>query len=177
MHAFLHDGTVLRDLGTLGGAGSVGGDANAAGHGVGSSQIKGSSAARAFSYDGETTQNLDLLDATGEGGELTSATAINDRGGIVGYGQIHGRRHAYLQQSIPEPHTDALIWVGWVASRRPPCQAPPLSAFPPSRSGGSGGSTLRGMQAPPAPLPVTAARRRYAGDRAGLPLASAVHPT
>ena len=59
----------------------------------------------AFVFDGTNTFDLNNLIPAGTGWELTSASAINDNGLIVGSGTIGGVSHAFLLTPIPEPST------------------------------------------------------------------------
>ena len=102
-HAFLHDGTVFHDLGTLGGLYSLAYAINEAGQIVGLStpagpaEFVGSStwASRAFLYANGTMQDLNSL-AGDSTWTLESALAINDQGLIVGYGTTGGARRGFL---------------------------------------------------------------------------------
>jgi hypothetical protein len=71
-----------------------------------------------------------LLDPD-SGWVLKTATAINDRGEIVGWGEKDGETHAFLLQTVPGPASLA-IWagigivggfVGWRRRVRGNCQA------------------------------------------------------
>ena len=78
VHAFLWDGTMMQDLGTLGGADSLGYAINDSG------QVTGTSTASdatyyAFLWDG--TKMLQLSFGGGEG----QGRAINDSGQVTGY--------------------------------------------------------------------------------------------
>jgi hypothetical protein len=50
-----------------------------------------------------------LLDKTSEGWVLVSATAINDKGQIVGVGMLNGYYRAYALTPVPEPAS-----IGWL---------------------------------------------------------------
>ena len=46
-------------------------------------------------------------------GHLDSATGINDKGEIVGFGEIDGETHAFLMETaVPEPASIALLGAG-----------------------------------------------------------------
>ncbi|HRI15331.1 MAG TPA: HAF repeat-containing protein [Verrucomicrobiota bacterium] len=94
LHAFRYDG-IMHDLGTLGGSGSVAIAINAAGVIVGNSTIAGSPALHAFVHDG-TMRDLNNLIPAGGGWVLTTATAINDQGQIVGRGEHNGQLRGFL---------------------------------------------------------------------------------
>jgi probable HAF family extracellular repeat protein len=86
-HAFLYDGTVMKDLGALGGRNSSAHGINNSGQVVGESDIAVDSATpsldkstHAFLYDGKTLKDLGTF-----GGKRSTAHGINDSGLIVGY--------------------------------------------------------------------------------------------
>jgi probable HAF family extracellular repeat protein len=113
-HAFLFDGSVMHDLGSLGGA-SFGYDVNNNGAVVGSSyRSPNGNMLRAFLYT--TTSGLidlnSLIDGSSGWSNLSSATSINDSGQITGNGLINGQYHAFLMTPVPEPATLALATVG-----------------------------------------------------------------
>ena len=97
IHAFIYNGTRMRDLGTLGGMNSYGYGINNNGSVVGSSQLADGDSA-AFLYENNAMFNLCVLTNCLDKGwdTLTTATAINDRGDITGYGDINGETHAFL---------------------------------------------------------------------------------
>jgi probable HAF family extracellular repeat protein len=90
-HAFLYDGTSMRDLGTLGGKGSVAYAVNARGHVAGRAETP-SGEAHAFLYDGASIQDLGTL-----GGKGSVAYAVNARGHVAGHVfPPSGGAHAFL---------------------------------------------------------------------------------
>lgn len=94
LHAFRYDG-VLQDLGTLGGSGSVAIAINSAGVIVGNSTIPAGPISHAFVYDGVLRDLNDLI-PPGSGWVLNTATSINERGQIVGQGEINGQLRGFL---------------------------------------------------------------------------------
>jgi probable HAF family extracellular repeat protein len=91
-HAFLHSNGVMTDLGTLGGAFSVGLAINTSG------QVTGESATateirHAFLYSNGVMRDLGTL-----GGSLSTAQAINDAGQVAGAAYLPGDigQHAFL---------------------------------------------------------------------------------
>ena len=91
-HAFLWDAQQgMQDLGTLPGAsGSEARGINASG------AVVGGSGGHAFLYGNGSMTDLNDLLPPNSGWTLTAATAINDAGQIVGYGDIGGHTHAFL---------------------------------------------------------------------------------
>ena len=102
-HAFLYDNGTMTDLGTLGGTASHAYGVNA------NEQIVGRSYTltednHAFLYDSmEGMLDLNDLIDSNSGWVLQFARDINSSGHIVGYGNIGGKKHAYLLSPIPEP--------------------------------------------------------------------------
>lgn len=103
----LWDNGVITDLGTLGGSGGAS-DINKNGQIVG-----GVSTARGFHayfWENGVLSDLNDLIPANSGWELTTATAINDGGQIVGSGTINGQERAYLLTPltkaalVPEPN-------------------------------------------------------------------------
>lgn len=102
-HAFFYDGTVMHDLGTLGGYTSRAEDVNNSGIIVGQSDA-GSSGWRAFVYDGHAMYDPNDLIDPDSGWTLLDAAGINDYGQIVGVGEnALGQSRAFLLTPVPEP--------------------------------------------------------------------------
>lgn len=108
-HAFLYNGSDMQDIGTLGGENSFGHGINNNGQVVGNSQLASGDYA-AFLYDGYSMLDLCMLTNCAAKGwdNLYSASGINDRGDITGYGKINGTNYAFLiladdQQPPPDP--------------------------------------------------------------------------
>ena len=123
-HAFYYDGTV-HDLGTLSGTHSQAFGINEQSQVVGSSDAQGTNGSHAFLYDiVHGMVDLNSLIAPSSGWVLQSATAINERGEIVGFGTrtvfdptIPGD-HFYDSQGFilvptPEPSTLVLAAFGF----------------------------------------------------------------
>lgn len=121
---FLYDGVALHPLGDIGqlfpSLNSFARAINSAGYVVGDAQ-RDDGVLSAFVYrEGATFELQSLIDPS-LGWDLRSATDINDRGQITGYGFINGRQSAYLLTpisstgSVPEPETWALMIFGFGA--------------------------------------------------------------
>jgi probable HAF family extracellular repeat protein len=113
-HAFLYSGGVMTDLGTLpGGAYSKALGINNSGLIVGEANVTADQQNPfAMMYDGTTMINLNDLLPQDSGWMLSTATAINDNGQIIGTGDHDGLSHAFLMTLDPSSihqHTLALI--------------------------------------------------------------------
>jgi len=86
----------MTDLGTLGHFYSWGVGINNSGMVVGYASIADNSNHAVISTDGGTVQDLNDMIPAGTGWVLVEASAINDAGQIVGYGNVHGVDHAFL---------------------------------------------------------------------------------
>jgi len=116
-HAFLYDGTFMRDLHdlvTFGGCCTVANGINASGQVVGESYLSGNIGSRAFLYDGTGTRDLGTL-----GGTHTQATGINASGQVVGYGEISGdnNTHAFFHNGTVMLDLGTLTLDGFGISR------------------------------------------------------------
>jgi probable HAF family extracellular repeat protein len=95
-HSFLYSGGSVTDLGTLGGTGGTDASGiNASGQVVGISYTA-SNDEHAFLYSGSGMTDLNSLLPSNSGWVLTSGSAINDSGQIVGHGTINGQMHGFL---------------------------------------------------------------------------------
>ena len=114
-HAYLYDNGEMIDLGTLGGAFSIGMAINNLGQVVGSSNPTPLEYnTHAFLYTDDRMIDLNMLIDPDSGWILLEATGINDAGQIVGNGYFNGIPHAFLLtptdgrydlSSVPEPAT------------------------------------------------------------------------
>jgi len=96
-HAFLYSGGQMSDLGTLSGSEINALDINGADEVVGIASTSDAFTYHAFLYSDGVMRDLNSLIPADSGFELTSATAINDNGNIVGYGYNESRQqHAFL---------------------------------------------------------------------------------
>jgi hypothetical protein len=104
VHPFLFDGTTLKDVAPLSGAGGTALGINAADQVVG--QAIFATPGGAFLYDqGTTYQLLSLVEPASAQGwsQLVTAYAINDSGQIVGQGIFNGHARAFLATPIVVP--------------------------------------------------------------------------
>jgi probable HAF family extracellular repeat protein len=95
-HAFVYSGGVMRDLGTLGPGFSAPTSINSAGQVTGYWYPPGVQGSGAFLYTNGALVDLNALIPSDSGWFLSTANAINDRGEIVGQGQIGLEFHAFL---------------------------------------------------------------------------------
>jgi RHS repeat-associated protein len=104
----------MRNLGTLPlAAGAFAFDVNDVGVAVGWSVCNGSCAPRAVRWAaGAITDLSSLPGVAASGWSLLQATAINNAGQIVGYGEHDGRGSAFLLSSIPLPAPEAIKSAG-----------------------------------------------------------------
>lgn len=108
VHPFLFDGTTLRDIAPLSGAGGTALGINNSDQVVGEAIFATPSGAfsGAFLYDrGTTYQLLSLVEPASAQGwsQLIAASAINDSGQIVGQGIFNGQARAFLATPIVVP--------------------------------------------------------------------------
>jgi probable HAF family extracellular repeat protein len=113
-HAFLYSGGSMQDLGTLDGSSSYGMAINASGHVVGRSYIP-NGAQHAFLYANGEMKDLNALIDPLSGWMLEEATAINDRGQILGTGWVGGEWRGFLLTPVPEPQSWLLFGLGAIA--------------------------------------------------------------
>ncbi len=112
--AFLYSGGVLTNLGTIDGMDSSDASGiNDNGDIVGGCYDSLTGDAFAFLYTGSGPMvDLNSLINPNSGWSLVSASAINDKGQIVGMGiNAEGEAHAFLLDPTPEPSTAALLAV------------------------------------------------------------------
>ena len=109
-HAFLWRNEMLYDLGTVNGAvTSHGLGINNLGHVVGTLVFESTGELnRGFLYRNGTMIDVNTLLPDNSGWVLRDAQGINDRGQIVGFGNIGGEQHAYLLSPVPEASTIAI---------------------------------------------------------------------
>ncbi len=119
IHAFITSGTLMKDLGTL-----PGGTSSAANGINDASTVVGYSYGAAFGYihatidQAGTLTDLNTLLDPNSGWTLLSASAINNKGQIVGFGfNPDGHDHAFLltPTAVPEPSALALATLGTTA--------------------------------------------------------------
>ena len=124
-HGFLYSGSVMQDIGTLGGP-AVALGINNSGQVVGGSDFSDNVTEHAFLYFGGTMYDLNnLLFNTNSGWVLQYAIAINNSGQIVGEGiNPSGQTHAFLLNPLPAGSIQA---ASTVQTNLPPygiCPAP-----------------------------------------------------
>jgi probable HAF family extracellular repeat protein len=107
----------MHDLGTLGGLYSHANGINASGYIVGAARTASDQHHASLWHSGVMYDLNDLL-PVGSGWELISASAINDRGQIVGSGSINGETHAFLLTPIPEPSMLGLVGLALLVAMR-----------------------------------------------------------
>ena len=106
--AFLYTGQGLEDLGTLGGTTSTAYDLNSSDQVVGTS-TDSSGVTHGFLWQNGGMTDLNLLLPVGSGWVLQRASAINNRGDIVGSGTLDGRFHAFLLVAPDLPPTLSIL--------------------------------------------------------------------
>lgn len=114
-HAFLYQGGVLKDLGTLGGRESFAYDINASGQIVGYSDLDGDFDTSAYLWDGLSMLDLNALIDPAGGWKLFRASGINDSGQIAAYGcrgDVCGGVLLDVAAAVPEPATFMLLMMG-----------------------------------------------------------------
>lgn len=103
---------VIHDLGTLGGSSGWAYGVNEDGLVVGFSNLA-SGSPRAFGWDGEGLVDLNtLLEPSAAGWTILRAYDVNERGWIVGEGQLGGISQAVLLRPVPEPASGLLAGLG-----------------------------------------------------------------
>ncbi|MFA7238423.1 MAG: hypothetical protein WC058_16320 [Phycisphaeraceae bacterium] len=109
VQAFLYSGSVMANLGTLGGTNSYASGINNLGNVVGKAQVVGD-IYHAFLYSDSMMADLNDCIASGSGWLLQNAVDINDVGQIVGVGiNPQGQTRAFLLTPIPEPTSDVSL--------------------------------------------------------------------
>lgn len=97
----LWSGTVVTDLGTLGGNTGRAYGINNLGHVVGYSYLSDNTSMRAFLWVNGVLRDLNDLLPAGSGWVLNEARAINNFGQITGYGAHNGITRAFLMTPVP----------------------------------------------------------------------------
>jgi probable HAF family extracellular repeat protein len=116
LHAFLHDGAIMHDIGTPGGNQSFAYGINDSAQAVGASEyVVNAPQTHAILYSGGGMVDLNSLIDPTSSWSLTPATAIDVSGQIVGEGiNPSGQMDAFLLTPIPEPVSLGLLVVGLV---------------------------------------------------------------
>jgi len=96
IHAFVYYRGKLQDLGVLGGNSSTANAVNDLVQIVGVTNVGGTGLSHAFIYSFGQYQDLNNLIDPNSGWELTSASAINDKGEIIGTGIFNGAFQTFL---------------------------------------------------------------------------------
>jgi probable HAF family extracellular repeat protein len=107
----------MTDLGTLGGAVSVGKSINDSGQVTGFSTLA-NRAGRPFIYDNGVMSDLNSLIDPLSGWMLLESDAINNNGQITGFGNFNGQTRGFLLSPIatnvvPEPASWAMLIAGF----------------------------------------------------------------
>jgi probable HAF family extracellular repeat protein len=120
---FLWQNGVMQNLGVLGGTGpGIANAINNSGEVVGQS-ITATQATNAFLWQNGVMTNLNSLLPSGSGWTLTTATAINTNGDIVGTGTLNGTKEGFLLSAstlsppsgVPEPTSLSVLAIGFLA--------------------------------------------------------------
>jgi probable HAF family extracellular repeat protein len=166
---------MLTDLGTLGGDFSSAYGVNNVGQVVGASALPTGLLPHACLWDNGAITDLNSLLPEGTGWELWQASAINDSGQIVGYGDVSGQTHAYLlnpegpapRGRPPSALAPGLTFVPWVPERWPSQAGEVAGGI--SRSGPSGVAEdpWSGMGKPYVPTAVVNSVLATAAEHAG----------
>jgi probable HAF family extracellular repeat protein len=107
VHAFLYSHGTFTDIGAADSPETVAYDINDHGQAVGYTLVRSETSCRdcdfvvhAFLYENGVLIDLNTLLPSHSEWELLEAYAINNKGRIVGYGLIHGQRHAFLLELV-----------------------------------------------------------------------------
>jgi probable HAF family extracellular repeat protein len=102
IHAFVSNGSSIKDLGTLGGSSSYAYGINNLGNVVGYS-LTGSNTMDGFLYEGGVMYDMNALLIDAPGWTITQLYGINDSNQVVGVGILNGVEHAVLLTDPPAP--------------------------------------------------------------------------
>ena len=118
LHAALYEHGVVRSLGSLGGSLSNANDITDLGWIIGASMLPGDKEIHAFLVtDGQMMDLNALLEpVSGDGWVLTSASAANEAGQIVGQGTYRNQVRSFLLTPIPEPASPMLLAAALLAA-------------------------------------------------------------